>query len=38
MPFGLVLIGFLTLYLFRLIPPVPLSIPFIGVYHAVERK
>ena len=36
-PFGLVLVGFLTLYLFRLIPPVPLSIPFIGVYHGVER-
>jgi hypothetical protein len=37
-PFALVLIGFLTLYLFRLIPPVPLSIPFIGVYHGVERS
>jgi hypothetical protein len=36
-PFGMVLFGFLTLYLFRLIPPVPLSIPFIGVYHGVER-
>jgi hypothetical protein len=36
-PFGLVLVGFLTLYLFRLIPPVPLSIPFMGVYHGVER-
>jgi len=36
-PFGLVLIVFLTGYLFRVIPPVPLSIPFIGVYHAVER-
>ncbi len=36
-PFGLVLVGFLALYLFRLIPPVPLSIPYIGVYHAVER-
>ena len=36
-PFGLVLIAFLTLYLFRLIPPVPLSIPFMGVYHGVER-
>jgi len=36
-PFSLVLIGFLTLYLFRLIPPVPLSIPFIGVYHLVEK-
>jgi hypothetical protein len=37
MPFGLVLIVFLTLYLFRLIPPVPLSISFIGVYHDVEK-
>ena len=37
MPLGCVLIGFLTFYLFRLIPPVPLSIPFIGVYHNVER-
>lgn len=36
-PLGCVLIGFLTFYLFRLIPPVPLSIPFIGVYHHVER-
>jgi len=36
-PFGLVLIAFLTAYLFRVIPPVPLSIPFIGVYHSVER-
>lgn len=38
LPFGCVLLGFLTFYLFRLIPPVPLSIPFIGVYHAVERS
>lgn len=36
-PLGLVLIGFLALYYFRLIPPVPLSIPFIGVYHDVEK-
>jgi hypothetical protein len=36
-PFGLVLIAFLALYVFRLIPPVPLSIPFMGVYHGVER-
>lgn len=36
-PFGLVLVVFLAAYLFRVIPPVPLSIPFIGVYHAVER-
>ena len=37
-PMGCVLAGFLSLYFFRLIPPVPLSIPFIGVYHAVERS
>jgi DUF2914 family protein len=37
LPLGVVLLGFLTFYLFRLIPPVPLSIPYIGVYHAVER-
>ncbi len=37
-PFGIVLAGFLALYLVRLIPPVPLSIPFIGVYHNVERS
>jgi hypothetical protein len=36
-PLGCVLIGFLGFYFFRLIPPVPLSIPFIGVYHQVER-
>jgi hypothetical protein len=36
-PLGTMLIVFLTFYLFRLIPPVPLSIPFMGVYHAVER-
>lgn len=36
-PLGLMLIGFFVLYYFRVIPPVPLSIPFIGVYHAVER-
>lgn len=36
-PFGVVLAGFLALYLFRLIPPVPLSIPYMGVYHLVEK-
>ena len=36
-PLGAVLVVFLTFYLFRLIPPVPLSIPFMGVYHGVER-
>ena len=38
LPFGCVLALFLTLYLFRLIPPVPLSIQHIGVYHGVERQ
>lgn len=37
MPLAVVLLGFLGFYLARLIPPVPLSIPFIGVYHSVER-
>ena len=37
-PFSVVLIGFLSLYLVRLIPPVPLSLSFIGVYHNVERS
>lgn len=36
-PFGLMLALFLGAYLLRVIPPVPLSIPFIGVYHSVER-
>lgn len=36
-PLGCVLIVFLGFYLFRLIPPVPLSIRFMGVYHGVER-
>ena len=36
-PFGLMLTLFLGAYLLRVIPPVPLSIPFIGVYHSVER-
>jgi hypothetical protein len=36
-PLGCMVIVFLTFYLFRLIPPVPLSIPFMGVYHGVER-
>lgn len=37
-PFGATLAIFLMLYQFRLIPPVPLSIPFMGVYHNVERS
>lgn len=37
LPFALVLLGFLVFYMARLIPPVPLSIPYIGVYHSVQR-
>jgi len=36
-PLGVVLVVFLAAYLLRVIPPVPLSIPFIGIYHGVER-
>ena len=36
-PWAIVLVAFLAFYMLRLTPPVPLSIPFIGVYHAVER-
>lgn len=36
-PFGVMLVVFLGAYLLRVIPPVPLSVPFIGVYHGVER-
>jgi len=36
-PLGCVLVLFLAFYFFRLIPPVPLSMRFMGVYHGVER-
>ena len=36
-PLGCVLVLFLAFYLFRVIPPVPLSMRFMGVYHGVER-
>jgi len=37
LPLGVVLLAFLGSYLLRIIPPAPLSIPYIGVYHSVER-
>ena len=37
LPLGIVLVAFLASYLFRVIPPAPLSIPYIGVYHSVGR-
>jgi hypothetical protein len=36
-PLGLVLIAYLVSYLYKVTPPVPLSIPFMGIYHFVER-
>ena len=37
LPLLCVLVSYVSLYLLRLTPPVPLSIPFIGVYHGVEK-
>ena len=37
LPLGVMLVVFLASYLVRITPPVPLSIPFMGVYHSVER-
>ena len=37
LPMACVLLGYSGLYLLKLTPPVPLSIPFIGVYHEVEK-
>lgn len=38
LPAGGMLVAFLVAYLFKVIPPAPLSIPYIGVYHSVERS
>ena len=37
LPYGGVIALFLFLYIFRLIPPVPLSLTHIGIYHQVDR-
>ena len=37
-PLGTVLVVFLGFYYFRLVPPVPLSIPYMGIYHKVEKS
>lgn len=37
LPLLCVLVAYLSLYMLKLTPPVPLAIPFIGVYHGVEK-
>lgn len=37
LPMACILVIFLSLYMLKLTPPVPLSIPFMGVYHGVEK-
>jgi len=37
LPMVLVLVGFSGLYIFRLIPPIPVALTYIGVYHNIER-
>ncbi len=37
-PAGAVLVLIALFYMFRLIPPVPLSVQFAGIYHAVEKS
>ncbi|NQZ01590.1 MAG: DUF2914 domain-containing protein [Bdellovibrionales bacterium] len=36
-PWGLVLVAFLAFYFLKILPPVPLSLKEIGVYHSVEK-
>lgn len=38
LPAGSVLTLFLLFYLFKVIPPVPLSLTYVGIYHDVERQ
>ncbi|MCB0351217.1 MAG: DUF2914 domain-containing protein [Bdellovibrionales bacterium] len=37
MPPAIVATTLLTLYVFKLLPPIPLSIQYIGIYHQVEK-
>jgi hypothetical protein len=37
-PFAAVQVGFMVLYFLRLIPPVPLSVTYLGIYHDVQKK
>jgi hypothetical protein len=38
LPHGMVLLMFTVLYGFKVFPPIPLSIKYIGVFHKVEKK
>lgn len=37
-PHGMVLLMFGILYSFKMVPPIPLSLKYIGVFHKVEKK
>lgn len=37
-PYAGVLGGFLLLYLTHILPPIPLSVSYMGIYHAAEKK
>lgn len=38
LPYAAVALGFAALYFLKIIPPVPLSLSYIGVYHDVRRE
>ena len=37
-PFSMVQVVFVALYFAHAIPPVPLSVPYMGIYHGIEKK
>ena len=37
-PFGMIQVTFVALYFAHAIPPVPLSVPYMGIYHGVEKR
>ncbi|MCM0606181.1 MAG: DUF2914 domain-containing protein [Xanthomonadaceae bacterium] len=38
MPFSATILGFAFLYLSHILPPIPLSVSYMGIYHEVEKK
>lgn len=37
-PFGAVIAGFFILYMTHILPPIPLSVSYMGIFHEVEKK